>query len=155
MKPTPLFRRARSDEAALLTAIALAGKQYWGYPTEWMEAWRHDLTVFPAYLEDQPVAVAEVAGEMVGFVGLSMAANGRHLEHLWLRPAQIGRGLGRALFEEGVRLARAAGETELRIKSDPNAEPFYLKMGAVRTGQEVYHLLGKIRREVPLLVYKL
>ena len=45
------------------------------------------------------------------------------------------------------------GVVELHIKSDPNAEAFYLKMGAVRTGQEVYMLLGKFRREVPLLVY--
>ncbi len=52
-----------------------------------------------------------------------------------------------------MRQARALGVSELRIKSDPAAEPFYLKMGAVRTGLEVYQLLGKIRREVPHLNY--
>jgi hypothetical protein len=43
----------------------------------------------------------------------------------------------------------------MKIKADPNAEPFYLKMGAIRQGLEVYQLLGKIRREVPLMVFKL
>ena len=153
--PSPVFRRARPDEAPALSEIALAAKQSWGYPPEWMAEWRHDLIVTPAYIRAEPVAVAELAGEVVGFVGLSTAAEGRYLEHLWLRPRHIGRGLGRALFAEGVRMARAAGDTELHIKSDPNAEPFYLKMGAVRTGLEVYQLLGRFPREVPYLTYQL
>jgi hypothetical protein len=53
-----------------------------------------------------------------------------------------------------MRQARALGVSKLRIKSGPNAEPFYLKMGAGRTGLEVYQLPGHIRREVPLLVYQ-
>ncbi len=153
--PIPVFRPARPDEAAELTEIACAAKRFWGYPDEWLAAWRPDLVVSPAYLRTEPVGVAELAGEVAGFVGLSGEKDGRYLEHLWLRPHHIGRGLGRALFAEGVRLARAAGETELRIKSDPNAEPFYLKMGAVRTGQETYLLLGKYPRVVPHLLYKI
>jgi GNAT superfamily N-acetyltransferase len=150
-----LFRPAEVQDAALLTEIALAAKQHWGYPAEWMAEWRPDLTVTPGYIRSQPVSVAELAGEVVGFAGLSMLEGHRYLEHLWLRPKHIGRGFGRALFLEAVRLARAADVAELRIKSDPNAELFYLKMGAVRTGLEVYDLLGQFRREVPLLAYKL
>ncbi len=155
MIPPLLFRRAEAQDAALLTEIALAAKQHWGYPDEWMAKWRHDLAVTPGYIRSQPVQVAELEGEVVGFAGLSMLEGNRYLEHLWLRPKHIGRSFGRALFLEAVRQARAAGVTELRIKSDPNAESFYLKMGAVRTGLEVYELLGKFRREVPLLVYQL
>jgi len=155
MIPLLLFRRAEAQDAELLTEIALAGKRHWGYPEEWMAEWRPDLTVTPGYIRSQLVSVAELAGEVVGFAGLSTLEGHRYLEHLWLRPNHIGRGFGRALFLEAVREARAAGVTELRIKSDPNAEPFYLKMGAVRTGLEVYELLGKFHREVPLLVYKL
>jgi GNAT superfamily N-acetyltransferase len=99
--------------------------------------------------------VAEVEGQAAGFLGLWRADGHWFLEHLWVRPEWHGRGLGRALFGEAVRLAQATGATELRIKADPNAEPFYLKMGAVRTGSEVYELPGKIRREVPLLSYRL
>jgi hypothetical protein len=63
--------------------------------------------------------------------------------------------LGRRLFEEAVRLAREEAVAELFVESDPNAEGFYLKMGAERMGQEVYFLPGGIRREVPRLVYRL
>ena len=155
MNDTPLFRRALPQEAALLTQIALTAKQSWGYPDEWMAEWRADLTVAPGYIASSPVWVVEAGGRVAGFLGLMRVGGQWHLEHLWLLPAFHGRELGRALFDEAVRQARAAGATELRIKSDPNAEPFYLKMGAVRTGLEVYELLGKIRREVPQLSYQL
>ena len=155
MNDTPLFRRALPQEAAVLTHIALTAKQSWGYPAEWMAEWRPDLTIAPGYIAGSPVWVAEAEGAVVGFLGLVRADSQWHLEHLWVRPEFQGRGLGRALFGEAVRQARALGATELRIKSDPNAEPFYLKMGAVRTGLDVYDLLGKIRREVPQLSYRL
>ncbi|MDI1250600.1 MAG: GNAT family N-acetyltransferase [Lacunisphaera sp.] len=155
MESTPLFRRARPSEAAVLTQIALTAKQSWGYPDEWMAEWRPDLTITPGYIGSLPVWVAEVEGTVAGFFGLVPEDGQWHLEHLWVLPAFQARGLGRALFDEAVRQARGLGATELRIKSDPNAEPFYVKMGAVRTGLEVYDLLGKIRREVPQLSYGL
>ncbi len=154
-KPTPVFRRAQPEDAAALTQIALAAKQSWGYPDEWMAQWRADLTVAPGYIGGSPVWVAELEGAPAGFLGLVRTDGHWHLEHLWVLPAFHGCGLGRALFAEAVRQARAAGSTELKIKSDPNAEPFYLKMGAVRTGLEIYELLGKISREVPQLTYSL
>ena len=153
MKATPVFRRARPEEAPALSAIALAAKQSWGYPDEWLEAWRADLTLSPDYVRERPVWIAEVTGVTAGFLGLDRRAGVWHLEHLWLLPAFIGQGLGRGLFAAAVRLAGAEGATELQIRSDPHAESFYLKMGAVRTGLEVYQLLGKIPREVPHLTY--
>ncbi len=148
-----LFQRAQEGEGEMLSAIAFAAKQHWGYPREWMEEWREELTVTPDFIRTQSVCVAQYAGDVVGFFALKRQEDALHLEHLWLKPAYIGRGLGRALFAEAVVQARAAGVKELRIKSDQNAEPFYLEMGAVRTGVEEYLLLGKIRREVPLLVF--
>lgn len=155
MEPTPVIRRAQPQDAAALTQIALAAKQSWGYPDEWMAQWRPDLTVTPGYIGSSPVWVAEVEGAPAGFLGLVHTDGRWHLEHLWVLPAFHGRGLGRALFAEAVKQARAVGATELRIRADPNAEPFYLKMGATRVGLEVYELLGKIRREVPQLTYSL
>jgi GNAT superfamily N-acetyltransferase len=155
MQPTPVFRRAQPSEATALTQLALAAKQSWGYPDAWMAEWRADLTITPGYIGGSPVWVVEVEGAVAGFLGLVRTDGQWFLEHLWVRPELHGRGLGRALFAEAVRQARATGAKELRIKSDPNAEPFYLKMGAMRTGLEIYDLLGIIRREVPQLLFRL
>ena len=154
MKPTT-FRRAEASDAARLTEIALAGKAYWGYPREWMELWRPDLVVTPHYLRSETVSVMECEGEPVGFTGLSVEDKDRQIEHLWLQPTLIGQGLGRLLLDEALRLARKERVRELFVSSDPNAEGFYLKMGAVRIGQEVYRLPGGIQREVPRLVFRL
>ena len=151
MKPVDslTFRPAVAADAEALTALCRAAKAHWRYPAAWLDAWRGDLRVTPEYIATGWVGVAEVSGETVGFYGLKRAADGWYLEHLWLEPKWIGRGLGRSLFAESAQAARALGATELLIKADPNAEGFYLKMGACRTRVETYLLLGTIKRDLP------
>lgn len=146
------IRAAQTDEAEALTALCRAAKRHWGYPAAWMEVWADDLRLTVDYLACEPVGVGVVAGRGVGFFGLRSEPGRWHLEHLWVEPAEIGRGYGRQLFAAAVAAARHRGVLELHIKSDPHAEPFYLRLGAVRRALQVYELLGT-RREVPLLVY--
>ena len=149
------FRAAQPGEAEALTGLCREAKRHWGYPEAWLDVWRGELTVSPEFIRRQGVGVAELAGAIVGCYGLRRDDDVWHLEHFWLRPAPIGRGLGRALFGEAVREARAGGATELLIKSDPNAEPFYRRMGAERVRVETYLLLGAIPRTVPHLRFGL
>ena len=39
------WRRANEADAPALTALVLRAKAHWGYPQEWMDAWRAELTV--------------------------------------------------------------------------------------------------------------
>jgi len=149
------FRSAKTSEAPRLSEIAFEAKRHWGYPAEWMELWRPDLTVSSPYLENEKVHVAEVDGVVIGFAGLSWGERGRQIEHLWVMPSHMGRGVGRKLFAEMVRCAREENIRELSIWSDPNAEAFYLKMGAVRVGEERYLMPGGTSRELPLLVFRM
>lgn len=117
-----------------------------------MEVWADQLQITAEIIAHQFVYVGERDGALVGFYSLRREEARWHLEHLWLDPTTIGRGYGRELFEAAVAMARRLGARELHIKADPNAEPFYRKMGAVRRELEIYELLGT-RREVPLMVY--
>ncbi len=139
----------------MLSGIAFAAKGFWRYPNAWMEAWHAELTLTRDDVQDHPVWIMEIAGAPAGFLGLRQTAGAWNLEHLWLRPEFIGKGFGRLLFREAVRVARGEGAIELHIKSDPNAEAFYLRMGALRTGVETYDFLGQHRRELPLLTLAL
>jgi hypothetical protein len=65
-----------------------------------------------------------------GFWGLVGEPPEGRLEWMFLEPRAIGRGYGRLMWER----ARALGFTRLTIESDRVAEPFYLAMGARRTG---------------------
>jgi GNAT superfamily N-acetyltransferase len=129
------IRRARESDAAELTRIAHEAKRHWGYPERWIELWRDDLTLSPEFIAGNEVHLAEEGGEALGFHGLVAGTPTWMLEHFWIRPAAMGKGLGRRLFEHARARAEAAGASVLEIDSDPNAEPFYLHMGAVRVGE--------------------
>jgi GNAT superfamily N-acetyltransferase len=49
---------------------------------------------------------------------------------MFVDPRTINRGVGRALFEAAVVLARRLGAKRMAILADPNAAPFYERMGA-------------------------
>ena len=134
--------------------MAFAAKGHWGYPERWMERWRGALAVSPGFVRDNEVYVAVREGEAVGFYGLAGEGRALDLEHLWVVPAWIGTGLGRTLFEHAMRRATELGARSVVIESDPNAEGFYRRMGARRTGENVYELEGG-ERVLPVMVVEL
>ena len=63
---------------------------------------------------------------------------------LFIAPENLRRGLGRALYEKAVDLARQLGVRELLIDSDPQAAAFYATMGATRIGAEPTGYQGRL-----------
>jgi GNAT superfamily N-acetyltransferase len=143
------IRRAAPTEAARLTAIAHAAKRHWGYADELIALWAADLTVTPDELGARSVWCAIDDGVIAGFCALS--PDGAELDHLWIDPPAMGRGHGAALLRHAVAEALALGGDELRIASDPHAEAFYLRMGAVRVGEVASTPAGRV---LPLLVIR-
>jgi len=139
-----VLRRARPADVARLTAVAHAAKRHWGYAESDIAAWRHDLTVTPDLLEEDVYFCAERNGRVVGFAAVSFDGDAAELEHLWVDPPEMGRGHGAALLRHAVAVAGEHGATALRIASDPHAEQFYLRMGAVRVGEVASTPLGRL-----------
>lgn len=146
--------RAIPADAAELTRIAHAAKRHWGYPEEWIAKWSSALTVTAEFIAAHPTVIARLDGQSVGFAALTGLGRQLRLEHLWVLPPFMRRGIGRALFYEVSRLGRAAGWSVLQIVSDPNAESFYLRRGARRIGEEYSDLDGH-RRALPVLLVNL
>ena len=128
------IRRTKPDEAATLTAIAHAAKRHWGYPEEWIERWREDLTINPDFIADNEVFVAIVGDEIAGCCALVVTDSLAEIEHMWIKPEHIGSGVGRALFEHVRDRAADLHLHALELSADPNAEGFYERMGAARIG---------------------
>ena len=144
--------RATPKHAETLTEIAHAAKRDWGYPESWIAAWGDTLTMRPEFIAANIAYCAVNDDRIAGFYVLAQADDGIQLDHLWILPSVMGRGIGRALFDHAAAEARTLGADLIRIEADPNAEGFYQRMGAVRVGTRVSYIEGE-RRELPLLEY--
>tara|TARA_R110002020_G_scaffold37828_16_gene114023 strand:+ start:1139 stop:1615 length:477 start_codon:yes stop_codon:yes gene_type:complete len=151
-------RPARSGEAEALTGLAVRSKAYWGYEAEFMARALPDLTVDPDAIEAGMVLVAEDGDGIAGFAGLERVGPGVFsVSGFFVAPERIGTGVGRILFQAMASHARKQATPQeparvLTIVSDPNAEEFYLRMGAIRVGEERVAVTG---RSLPLLSYAL
>jgi len=120
-------RAARPGEAEALTALAVRSKAHWGYDAEFMRLSQASLTVSDADIASGLVLVAERQGLLFG---LAKVEPDGELDMMFVDPLAMNRGVGRLLFEAAVALARRMGARRMAILADPNAAPFYERMGA-------------------------
>ncbi len=98
--------------------------------------WRQDLAVDEGYIDRHSVYVAVIDRDAVGFVAVAQTGETEaELEHMWVLPAVMGQGAGRALLDRALRFCREEGIVYLLVASDPNAAGFYEKLGAVHHGR--------------------
>jgi GNAT superfamily N-acetyltransferase len=100
------IRPALPNDAGRLSELAFASKAKWGYDREFL-----------------------------GFFMVRGTPPEGELADLFVAPSAMARGIGTALLEAARELAATAGFHTLHIHSDPFAERFYLRNGAVRIGE--------------------
>lgn len=142
------IRPARPEDSPALTRVARAAKAHWGYPAELMRLWKDELALTPEFVLAHPVFCAVQGSKIAGFYALTGDGDTRELEHMWVDPECMGRGIGRLLLEHAVEQARESGCRRLQIASDPGAEGFYRKLGAEPVGEVPSDPAG---RTLPLL----
>ena len=141
------IRRAVTTDSERATELARSAKAHWGYPAEWLEVWRDDLVVTAEAIERHATFVASLEGEVVGVCQLQQSDDHTMLEHVWVDPRCHGRGVGRALVEHARTHARGV----IAIVADPNAEAFYVKLGARRVGEVAAPMPSAPMRVLPLM----
>lgn len=145
-----IIRNGTLNEAQTLWELACRSKASWGYDDEFMEACAREL--YPSDLTMSGVAV--VTDVIVGFYALSPESSSEvELSHLFVEPMQFRKGVGRALFEQAIERATAAGFSRVTIDGDPYASEFYLRCGARKVGVvESGSIPGRLlpQYEVPL-----
>jgi GNAT superfamily N-acetyltransferase len=149
------IERALPDHASELSRIAFESKKHWGYLAEWMEAWIDTLRISPEQIVSNTTFEALSGDQILGFYLLQTGSEKKsRLEHLWIRPARMGEGIGRQLFKHAVEQAAALGAKFIEIESDPHAEGFYCRLGAQRV-RTVSGTVAGCAREIPVLHYDL
>lgn len=74
-----------------------------GYPKDWMDTVQSDFSISPEFITTSEVYLAEQSAESLGFYVLF----GNKLEELWIAPAHLGTGVGKALFLHAKERAAA------------------------------------------------
>jgi ribosomal protein S18 acetylase RimI-like enzyme len=146
--------RATPNQAETLTQIAFAAKRHWGYPERWIQLWSPLLTIAPEFIDTHETYVAWMDEKPVGFCAISLDDEKASVEHLWVLPDCMGKGLGAELFRHMLSRCKELGVRVLEIESDPNAQGFYERMGAKKAGEVVGEVDGQ-PRILPLLEIKI
>lgn len=152
-RPRVNIRTAHPCESEELTCLAVAAKALWGYSERQLGLWSRDLRISPESIEKEPTFVAEECGRLIGVAQLNTEALPWALECLWVHPSAARRGVGAALVRRSLAYTRDHGQSGLRVDADPNAEEFYVKLGARRVGQVAAPVDGQPGRVRPQLMW--
>lgn len=137
-----IIRRAREEESDVLTTLSFTSKHIWGYPEEYFDVWKNELTITESYIKNNQIYLADYKGQVIGYFSVTQVPNdfyagevfvkkGFWLEHLFIKPEFIKKGVGTRLINFAVDLCRKNGVRTLNIFADSNAAGFYNKIGAV------------------------
>jgi GNAT superfamily N-acetyltransferase len=118
--------RATPEQAGALTDLVHASSAYHGDYASILDGY----AIAPGYIEANPTFVAVRDGEILGFYALVAA----ELDLLFVADRAHGLGIGGRLIRHLLAEARGLGLASVRVVSHPPALPFYLRMGARRTG---------------------
>lgn len=125
------IRRARVDEADILTDLSMRAKRSNGYDDAFMEACRAELTVTAARMKEGEYWVAESAN-VCGCVCLKETQDSHGEVHaFFIDPKYQRQGIGRMLWLKLIERSKTLGIETLSLDADPEAVPFYRAMGFV------------------------
>ncbi|WP_298468250.1 GNAT family N-acetyltransferase [uncultured Erythrobacter sp.] len=131
-----LLRAPEEKELPAASALCMRSKGYWGYDAAFMEACRDELTLTKRDLVESTVILAVQEQTIAGIAQVTFEDGEAGLDKLFIEPDMIGHGIGRLLFDWTCAHALAEGATSLTVTADPDAAPFYEKMGFARTAEE-------------------
>lgn len=146
--------RAQPEHADILTHIAITAKRHWNYPEAWIQFWTPQLTISADYISSNEVWMMTNQEKPIAFYALSKNEDDWELGHLWVLPDHIGKGFGKQLFDHALERCRLLNIPVLKIYADPNAQAFYVKMGAKKVSEHHSDLFGE-DRVLPIMEIKI
>ncbi len=157
-----MIRKARENEHFILTEISCLSKTYWDYRPEQMEIFKRELKITPEYIRNNIVWVLELDDKIMAYYSLMYLKEdvvyevctlkkGYWLDHMFIHPDYIKKGLGSTLFKHLVNYINQNNIDAVQILADPHSKTFYEKMGAVYISDYPSSIKG---RTTPYLIYK-
>lgn len=131
------FYPIRINHRDQLWELAFRSKSFWKYPPEYLAAAREHLKLSALQIGEGWGEIATDAKQCwLGYYFILPKPLECQLEHLWVEPEFIGKGVGQKLLERAILSIKNAGfHDAVRVYSDPKAEGFYLKHGFKKEGE--------------------
>jgi GNAT superfamily N-acetyltransferase len=130
-----LIRAPDAVELPALSELCLRSKAVWGYDAAFLAACRAELTLHPDDLSSSRIVVAERAGTILGVAQVKLIGGEEaDLTKLFVEPSALRGGIGKMLFDWAVGAAQSMNASRLVIEADPDAAPFYRRLGARDAG---------------------
>lgn len=145
------IRRALAADADALTALTQRSRAYDGPYRGILDGY----VITPEQITRDELHVAiDDDGHVLGYYSLVFDATGdAELDLLFVDDDAQGRGIGAMLFSHMRRCADTRGARVIRIVSHPPSESFYLRMGALRVGEEPPR--GRVTWSRPVLAIRI
>lgn len=153
MPPPLILARPKLADLGHINDLILRSKANWGYDAAFMDACVQELEITPELLGRHMFMTAIILDKTIGIVEVAVDGSEGHLEKLFIDPDAMRCGAGRWLFDWAKKVAMEKGARHLLIEADPDAEGFYIAMGAKRIGSVASGSIAG--RTLPLLEYKL
>lgn len=124
------YRKAELKDIPELNLLSIASKKYWGYPDEWIEYWRDDMTITTKKFGQQNILIGELNSEMIGFCSVTEHDEQYEILHLWILPQFIGQGYGKKIMTQAIQ-EFTKPDKPIIVEADPYSELFYAGQGFV------------------------
>jgi len=134
-----LFRPARAGEGQILfdiTQAAVRARAAGFYAAAQIAGWMagRDAAAYEALIARGGVCVAEIGHDILGFVDTAPGV----ITRLYVRPAQMGQGLGARLLARGLVAARCNHAGPVRLEATLQAVGFYQRYGFVEVSRAMF-----------------
>ncbi|USN48028.1 MAG: GNAT family N-acetyltransferase [Pseudobdellovibrionaceae bacterium] len=145
--------KGQFHEAEELSQLAIKSKAHWPYDKEFIENCKIDLIISKDLASSDFLRVARLNNQIIGFYSFKLE-NDPEMEHLFVEPDFIGKGIGLKLWQHSLKFAASKGWEKFKIVADPfAAEKFYLRVGCKLIG--TFQSPIRKDRKLPLLEYRL
>jgi GNAT superfamily N-acetyltransferase len=146
---------ATVEQIGLLRDLTYRAKASWGYDAEFMALIYSDIDLTPEMFERDTLMTAVEGDRVLGYAQLMPIdrTDTLYLENLYVDPDAQGKGIGRHLIEWAFSETARQGYDWLEWDSDPNAAPFYVRMGGEKVGEmestiRLGRMIPKFRKRV-------
>jgi GNAT superfamily N-acetyltransferase len=143
------IRQAKATEAVALETLQRRASDVWAAYRAQLAAHPDAIELPQAFIDAGWVRVAIADGDTpIGFAVVVPEHGGSHeLDGLFVEPAHMGRGVGRALVEDAAARAAATGARSIEVIAGP-AQGFYerLGFGVIATAETRFGPAVRMRR---------